>query len=99
MKRLLVAVAATVLLAGCETTPSLYDDALQLGRGQAEFDVASAQCEMFAYNVANQQMGNAAAGGLVLGSDYMLIAGLAGKERNYKTCLKANGWRERPSTQ
>ena len=46
--------------------------------------MASATCEMFAYNVASQQMADAAAGGLVLGSDYMLIAGLGaelGKEK------------------
>ncbi|MCV0352885.1 MAG: hypothetical protein K5863_22650 [Nitratireductor sp.] len=72
-----------------------YDDTTGLGRGQAELNVASAQCEIYARQIANKQVGNAAVASLALGGNYLAGAQLGaslGMQRNYNLCLRAQGW-------
>jgi hypothetical protein len=66
-----------------------------LGRGQSDFNMASARCEMYARQVANQSINRAAISSLVMGSGYLAGAQLGASiamRRNYDTCLQAAGW-------
>lgn len=72
-----------------------YRDITGLNRGQSEFNVASARCEMYARQIANQTMGNAAVGSLVMGSNYLVgaqIGASVAMTRNYNLCLQAAGF-------
>lgn len=93
MQRVLLGVVLLSLI-GCQTY-TRYDDTTGLGRGQAELNVASAQCEIYARQIANRQVGNAAVASLALGGNYLAGAQLGaslGMQRNYNLCLRAQGW-------
>lgn len=77
-------------LTGCQATR--YEDISGLNRGQSEFNAVSARCEMYARQIANQTMGNAAVGSLVMGSNYLVGAQIGASlamTRNYNLCLQA----------
>lgn len=93
LPRALVA-SLTLCIAGCQAT-TRYTDITGLNRGQAELNVASAKCEMYARQIANQTMGNAAVGSLVMGSNYLAGAQVGtsiAMTRNYNTCLRSAGF-------
>lgn len=79
-------------LAACQTR---YQDVSGLNRGQTEFNIVSAKCQMYARQIANQTMGNAAIGSLVMGGNYLAGAQFGASiamTANYNNCMQASGF-------
>lgn len=97
MRRVTIMVFISLLLGGCASTKNYldYQDATGLQRPKSEFDVTSAQCEMYASNRYQEKMRTASIGGLTMGGSYVAgaqIGGAIARERDYKTCMQAQGF-------